>query len=63
MRNSASTRRSDLSPLESAFRQAGLGTLYADTHRERGEALVQGFEIGTAALVGLLETRAGIGGG
>lgn len=53
--------RRDLTPLESAFRQAGLGTLYADTHRERGEALVRGFENGTAALVGLLETRMGIG--
>lgn len=40
--------------------QAGLGTLYADTHRERGEALVQGFENATATLVRLLETRARI---
>lgn len=55
--------RRDLIPLETAFRQAGLGTLYADTHRERGEALVQGFENGTAALVRLLETKAGIGEG
>jgi hypothetical protein len=52
--------RRDLSPLESAFRLAGLGTLYADTQNERGEALVQGFENGTSTLVRFLETRAGI---
>lgn len=55
--------RRDLTPLESAFRQAGLGTLYVDTHRERGEVLVQGFENGSTALIRLMETRAGIGDG
>jgi hypothetical protein len=55
--------RRDLTPLESAFRQAGLATLYGDIHRERGEALVQGFENGTASLIRLLETKAGIGDG
>ena len=63
MKNSASTHRRDLTPLEIAFRRAGLGSLYADTHRERGEALVQGFENGTAALVRILETRERIGEG
>lgn len=62
-RSRAIAIRRDLTALETAFRQAGFATLYADTHRERGETLVEGFENGTASLVRILETRERIGEG
>ncbi len=53
--------RRQLAPLETAFRLAGLPSLFAGTHRERGDALVEAFEAGTNRLIRTLETRSGLG--
>jgi hypothetical protein len=53
--------RRDLLPLETAFRLAGLDSLFGGAHREKGEALLARFDQGVNRLIGRLETREGLG--
>jgi len=54
--------RRDLPPLETSFRLAGLGHLYAGASKERGEALIGHFMEATHRLVGMIEKRVGLPG-
>lgn len=54
--------RRDLLPLETSFRLAGLGDLYAGASKERGESLIGRFMEATRRLVEMVENRVGLPG-